>query len=53
MYSVSEPILSADGTTAIISSRNFKDFCSDANLENGYNEIHNKKFITFYIIYWL
>jgi len=71
MYSVSEPILFADGTSVIISSRNFKDFYSVAhlvlshiikwfaannlftNLENEYNEIHNKKSITFYIIYWL
>jgi hypothetical protein len=70
-YSVSEPILFADDTSVIISSRNFKDFCSVANLvlsqmikwfaannevinlENEYNEIHNKKFITFYITYWL
>jgi len=32
MYSVSEPILFADDTSIIISSRNFKDFCSVANL---------------------
>jgi len=32
MYSVSEPILFADDTSVFISSRNFKDFCSVANL---------------------
>jgi len=71
MYSVSEPITFADDTSVIISSRNFKDFCSVANLvllhmikwfavnnlvlnlENEYNEIHKKKFITFYITNWL
>jgi hypothetical protein len=71
MYSESEPVLCADDTSVIISSRNFKDFCSVTNLvlshmikwfaannlvinlENEYTESHNKKFITFYITYWL
>ena len=32
LNSVSEPILFADDTSVIISSRNFKDFCSVSNL---------------------
>jgi hypothetical protein len=32
LYSASEPTLFADDTSVIISSRNFKDFCSVANL---------------------
>jgi len=31
-YSVLEPILFADYTSVIISSRNFEDFCSVSNL---------------------
>jgi hypothetical protein len=32
IHSVSEPVLYADDTSIIISSQNFKDFCSVSNL---------------------
>ena len=66
--SIPESAVFAGDSSVIISSRNVEDFCSMSNLVlscmiiwfaannlvlNEYNEIHNKEFITFYMLYWL